>query len=259
MTVRIFIGCPANNEDLESQSVLEYSIRKYATEEVDITWMKLSTDPKSFWFSDKGRRGWLTRGWATPFSALRWSIPAYCNFEGKAIYLDVDMILKADIAELWNTPFNTGSFVIAKNPSIFCCSLFDCARAKKHLPSLDRIKTEFGLYSRLRKNFGVGQVQSFPPGSNWNCLDGERYPDIDDPAIKLVHCTMIPTQPQMKYALPRLAKKGQKHWSTFIPRQHPRKDIIRLFDTMLQEAIDNGYPPERYETSEIFGDYHREI
>ena len=40
--------------------------------------------------------------WATPFSVFRWAIPHVCNFEGKAIYMDVDMIARDDIAKLWN-------------------------------------------------------------------------------------------------------------------------------------------------------------
>jgi hypothetical protein len=260
MTIRIFIGTPSNNEDLESQAVLEYTLREHASEELDITWMKLSRDPASFWYSAPLKNeGWLTRGWATPFSAFRWGIPAACNFEGKAIYLDIDMIVMADIAQLWNTKFMSGSFVIAKNENTFCCSLFDCARARKHLPPIERIKREHACYAHLRRDFRPGQVQFFPTGQNWNCLDGERYADIRDPEIKIVHCTEIPTQPQLKYALPRLQREGGAHWYKHVNaiRPHPRKDITALFDRKLQEAAINGYTIEKYQTAETFGDYHR--
>jgi hypothetical protein len=260
MTIRIFIGTPSNNEDLESQAVLEYTLREHASEELDITWMKLSRDPASFWYSAPLKNeGWLTRGWATPFSAFRWGIPAACNFEGRAIYLDIDMIVMADIAQLWNTKFMSGSFVIAKNESTFCCSLFDCARARKHLPPIERIKREYACYAHLRRDFRPGQVQYFPNGQNWNCLDGEKYADINDPEIKIVHCTAIPTQPQLKYALQRLGRVGQKHWYAHVGRikPHPRKDITALFDRKLQEATSNGFGIERYETPTIFGEYHR--
>jgi len=259
MTIRIFIGTPANNEDLESQAVLEYSLRKHTSEALDITWMKLSKDPASFWYAAPPAQGWLTRGWATPFSAFRWGVPAACGFEGRAIYLDVDMIVMDDIAKLWHAPFASGSFVIAKDESTFCCSLFDCERAKKALPPIERIKREYGLYAHLRRAFRTGQVQRFPFGQNWNCLDGERYPNIHDPEIKIVHCTNIPTQPQLKYALPRLAAEGGKHWSAtkFQPQKHPRKDIIELFDSMLEEAAQHDYTVARYRTDETFGEYHR--
>ena len=103
MSVRIFVGVSGNDEDLEFQAVLHYSLEKYASEPIDLTWMRFERDPSSFWYSDPNKKkGWRTDWWATPFSALRWGIPEACNFEGKAIYMDVDMIAMDDIAKLWN-------------------------------------------------------------------------------------------------------------------------------------------------------------
>jgi hypothetical protein len=255
--IRIFVGCPANSEDLESQAVLDYTLHKYASEEIELTWMKLSKDPASFWYSDPlKRKGWCMRGWATPFSAFRWGVPAACKFEGKAIYLDIDMIAMADIAELWHTPFKNGSFAIAKNDRTFCCTLFDCARARTVLPPIERIKSQAGLYARLKSDFRPDSVQVFPAGANWNCLDGERYASINDPEIRIVHCTSIPTQPQLRYALPRLARQGRKHWSRDVPKPHWRPDIVELFDRSLQEAFEHGYTLDKYESAQMFGDYH---
>jgi hypothetical protein len=255
--IRIYVGTPANNEDLESQAVLEYSIRKHASMPIDLTWMKLSKDPGSFWYSDAHtNRGWLTRSWATPFSGLRWGIPAFCGFEGRAIYLDIDMFVMSDIAELWQQPINGTAFCVAKDPKTFCCTLFDNARARSHLPPIDRIKREYALYAHLKRKFPIGAVQSFTNG-NWNCLDGESYQDIRDPDIKLVHCTSIPTQPQLRYAIPRLAAKNMRHWSGQQSKPHWRRDIIDLFDELLVEAKANGYTPEKYETAETFGKYYR--
>jgi hypothetical protein len=259
MTIRIFIGTPANNEDLESQAVLDWSLHKHASEPLDIIWMKLSRDPASFWYSDpKTRAGWNTIGWATPFSAFRWAIPEFCGFEGRAIYLDVDMMAVADIAELWNAPMIPGAMAIAKGPKTFCCSLLDCAKAKQYLPPVARLRSEVGLYRHVRKSFTPTTVQTFDYLGNWNCLDGEDYKSLDDPRIKLIHCTTIPTQPQLKYALARLAAAGQRHWYDKEPvRPHRRADIPALFDDLLAEARANGYHPENYATAEVFGDYGR--
>jgi len=259
MTIRIFVGTPANNEDLESQAVLEYSLRKHASEPIDLIWMKLSKNPESYWYSDRAKnRGWLTQSWATPFSGFRWAIPAFCHFQGRAIYLDVDMIVMADIAELWHTKAQDGKFCVAKNRDTFCTTLWFCDRAANSLPPVDRIKTKYALYAHLRKAFREDQIQGFSNG-NWNCLDGESYASIRDPDIKIVHCTSIPTQPQLKYAVPRLEAKGQKHWSNKRPQKHWRQDIIELFDEMLEEAKLAGYTPEKYEVpqTEIFGKYYR--
>jgi hypothetical protein len=101
--IRLFVGCAANHEDLESQAVLEWSIRKHASEPVEITWMRLSRDPASPW------SGWATERWATPFSGFRWAIPEVCGFEGRAIYCDSDVIFMADVAELVAAAIPAGS------------------------------------------------------------------------------------------------------------------------------------------------------
>ena len=257
MTIRVFVGCPANNEDLEFQAVLEYSMRKHCSEPIDLTWMKLSKDPRSYWYSSAARReGWLTSSWATPFSGFRWAIPAFCKFEGRAIYLDIDMIVMADLSELWNTELKGDAFCIAKDHKTFCCTLWDCARAQYQLPPVNRIRREYALYAHLRKKFNPLQIQQFENG-NWNCLDGESYQNIRDPEVKIVHFTSIPHQPQLKYALPRLAARGQRHWSNHKPQTHWRPDLIGLFDEVLEEAKAHDYPPERYQTQETFGKYYR--
>src|SRR3569833_1294337 len=94
--IRIFVGCAARNEDLESQAVLEYTLTKYASKPLEIEWMRQSDDPASFW------HGCNTLGWVTPFSGFRYGIPERCNFDGRAIYMDSDMIVRDDIAKLWD-------------------------------------------------------------------------------------------------------------------------------------------------------------
>ena len=181
--------------------------------------MMLSKDPGSFWYSDRTKnRGWLTSSWATPFSGLRWGIPAFCNFEGKAIYLDIDMIAMDDIAKLWHEPINGEAFCIAKDRKDIL--LHGCLTAPKRNNGCRRsIISSIDMASMLgsKRKFQPEWVQPFATG-NWNCLDGEEYPSIRDPEIKIVHCTSIPTQPQLRYALKRLAETGGKHWSNQTPK-----------------------------------------
>lgn len=261
MTVRIFIGVGGNDEDLEFQAVLHYSLEKRASEEIDLTWMRLSRDPSSFWFADpQQKRGWRTDKWATPFSALRWGIPAACNFEGKAIYMDVDMIAMDDIAKLWNQDITQGAMI--SKPEAICVSLYDNAKMKKILPPIDEIKQP-GRYREIRRMvMHNGCIQRYK-GGNWNCLDlrkdqGGEYRDLHDPEIKVLHFTQIPTQPHLKYAIPRLAKEGRKHWyGAIAPQPHHRKDALEFFDRMLNEAIASGYTLDRYRNPVLFGDYGR--
>ena len=64
--IRIFIGTSANNEDIEFDCTVHYTLEKHASRPLDITWMRLSKDPSSFWYSNPGtREGWQTqdRSW----------------------------------------------------------------------------------------------------------------------------------------------------------------------------------------------------
>ena len=248
--IRIFVGCAANNEDLESQAVLEYTLRKFVSKPLEIEWMQQSNDPTSFW------SGWNTNGWVTPFSGFRWGIPARCNFEGKAIYMDSDMIVRDDIAKLWDMPMNPGAACISKgHGKRFCVTLFDNAKIKPFMLPIQEIKTKMGVYriQRDRISQQKGLVQSFPKGQNWNCCDGETYKDLGHSDIKCIHYTAIDTQPQLRYAIPRLASAGVKHWYKGKPRAHSRKDLLALFDKLLTEAKAAGYPPERYIVQGIGG------
>jgi hypothetical protein len=261
MTVRLFVGVGGNDEDLEFQAVLHYSLVKHASEPIDLTWMRLNRDPSSFWYSDPQRKkGWRTDKWATPFSALRWGIPAACNFAGKALYMDVDMIAMADIAELWNQQITSGAML--SKPEAICVTVYDNAKMQKVLPPIEQIKQPLQYREIRRHVLSNGVVQRYK-GGNWNCLDGRRdgggeYRDIRDPDIKILHFTQIPTQPHLRHAIPRLAKEGRKHWYTANPRRdHHRKDALELFDNLLAEAQANGYTLDRYRNPVPFGEYGR--
>lgn len=257
--IRIFVGTPANNEDLESQAVLEYSLRKHhPADDLEITFMMLSRDPSSFWYSvPEARMGWRIDGWATPFSALRWGIPAACNYQGRAIYMDADMIAMADIAELWEQSIPAGKALLAKGGAevISCVMLFDCAAIKGRIPDINALKGTPGKYKEIRGN--LANLAADYKG-DWNCRDSRdlpRYKSIHDPNIKILHYTDIPVQPNHRHARARLEREGKRHWFGGSDRRHPRPEVVQLFDRYLAEAIANGYPLERYRVSPEFGDY----
>lgn len=255
--IRIFVGTPANNEDLECQCVLDYSLRKHASQPLDITWMMLSRDPASFWFSNpqaRPRQGWNTKTWATPFSALRWGIPAACNYQGRAIYMDSDMIAMADIAELWNQEMPNGKVALMTRDGASCVMLMDCAKMKTVLPSIDIIKTNEGAYRPVRS--GISKSAGAFKG-NWNCRDGENYKSIYDYDVKVLHYTKIPTQPNHRHARARLKLEGKPHWYPGPDVAHPRKEVTELFDKTFAETIASGRGPETFRVSPEFGDYGR--
>jgi hypothetical protein len=256
--IRIFVGCSANGEDAEAQAMLEYTLRKYASRPIEINWMKLTRDKTSPWYANfAAGEGWNTRGWATPFSAFRWAIPHVCNFEGKAIYVDVDMIARDDIAKLDDQPHPDGKAILAKNQNTHCVMLFDCARAKQYIPPFDQLRRTEGLYRQVRRNIG-GAIAPFE--GNWNCLDGESYKTLLDPDIKIIHFTKVETQPHLKWALPRLKASGMKHWNAHTLKSdreqpHARSDVAPLVDNLWKLTQAAGYTAEKYLGGEKFGNY----
>lgn len=254
-TIKIFVGCDPNNCDLEQMMVLDYSIRKNTQHPVEITWMQLSHDQNSPWFSDQTQlSGWRTEKWATPFSGFRWAIPELCNFQGRAIYMDADVIVLTDIAQLWNTPFDQNAMVIAKggkSTARLCTCVWNCAVAENYLPKLQQLKQDPDGHKKLMKLIKEqpNLVQNYI--DSYNCIDGEELP-IND--IKILHYSDMGTQFSHKYSIPRLESEGLKHWFDGEIMTHPRSDLTELFDQYYQEAITAGYKLEDYRIS-AYGDF----
>jgi hypothetical protein len=247
--IRVFVGCAPNNDDLESQAVLEWSLRRHTSRPLEITWMQLSRDPASPFYSD-GPRGWQTQFWTTPFSGLRWAVPELCGFKGEAIYCDSDIIFFADIGLLWDESIKSGKIAIAKGGAHgqrFCVSKWDCREAQRYLPSIAKLQQDPYSHYDLMECFYREPLlfQQFGTG-NWNCLDLDDYLTLADPDMRALHYTGIPTQPQLRYALPRLFREGGAHWFKGEPRPHPHPDIERIFDLFFREAIAAGYGIDRY-------------
>lgn len=251
--IRVFVGCAANGEDVESQAVLENSLRRHTDHEVEITWMHLSQDPKSP-FSK-----WRTDLWSTPFSGFRWIVPELCDFKGRALYMDSDVIIRADISLLWETVFEPNKVVVAKGGPHgwrFCVSLWNCERAKRYLPAMHLLKSTITGHRNMIDFMRVNQhlVQPFSNG-NWNCIDGEDYLSVNDPDIKILHYSSEAHQPHLRYAVPRLAKQGRRHWFDGEIKHHWHPPIEAMFDQELMFAIDAGYTPDKYVPSVMYGEY----
>lgn len=271
---RVFVGCSANHEDLESQAVLEYTLREHSSVPVDIVWMRLSRDPDSPFYSDHPN-GWRTDNWATPFSGFRWAIPALCGNEGLAVYMDSDFIVRADIAELLSTPMQPGKVVVAKGESQsrrYCCSLWDCAGAGQAIArallgagmataapvhALTAMRSSPDTHRRLTDFFATHHnlVQSFAPDADWNVMDFPPYPPLDAPHIKAIHYTRMERQVHLKYAVPRLKAEGKVHWYDRDIVAHDWSELQTLFDGLLVSAQESGYTLDRYRLPE-YGKYH---
>ncbi|MGI4856232.1 MAG: glycosyl transferase [Janthinobacterium lividum] len=254
--IRIFVGCDPNDCDLEQMAVLEYSLRQHASMPVEIHWMQLSRDPASPWYADPAHPengGWRTEQWATPFSGFRWAIPALCNFTGRALYLDADILALRDVAELWSRPFEPGKALMAKgrkNSWRFCVMLWDCAAARDLLPPLDELKRTPDAHANLTRRFSEHTEAIQALHADDNNIDGEDKP-IEQ--IRLLHYSDMGTQLSHPHAMPRLAAEGQRHWFDGRVLPHPRKDLQALFDRYYRAALAAGVTLDQYRAPARFG------
>jgi hypothetical protein len=80
--LNVVIGTQKNQ--FLAERVLEYSIRKHASREVNVRVMH----------QDRASPG------GTKFGFVRFCVPSVCDFRGRAIYLDADQVMLGDIHEL---------------------------------------------------------------------------------------------------------------------------------------------------------------
>lgn len=199
--IRVYVGSDVHQRHAEMEAILHYSIFKHASEKVEVHFMcagdnfKVSNGPRDgHWnLCREPNQAWPKFGHGTDFSVFRMAVPEYAGFTGKAIYLDVDMIVLGDIAELWRMP--------QKKPYL-CNSgkrtevaLIDCA-AFQDVPWWPRIAQmqPSGVYlSNYRSMLAQhGFLEESLPWE-WNSVDKML------PGAKLIHYSAVPTQPWHPY------------------------------------------------------------
>jgi len=207
--IKIFIGTSAHGEDDIAERTLKYSLEKHCSEPLDIVFMRNKSDGIMGQFD--------SATWATPFTNLRWAIPSYCNFSGRAIYMDVDMLNLKDISELYNIDLEGKPLATRKDR--LCVIVFDCKKMKTLLDPIEKIKLE-SRYGNIIYKKMLNKSKHFDP--RWNCLDGENR-IIGD--IWNLHFTSMPTQP------------WKPAWYKGLHKPHPRQDLVALWETYRDEML----------------------
>ena len=130
MTLRIFIGW--DSREAECADVLTYSLKKHTTIPLDIRYLKLSeldldrpSDPLQ----------------STEFTYSRFLVPYLCQYEGKAIFMDCDMLCLGDIKELDGLDMSQYALRVVKH---------------NHQP-MEKLKMD-------------GKIQTVYPRKNWSSL-----------------------------------------------------------------------------------------
>lgn len=190
--IRVFIGYDQN--ETVAYHVLAHSIMHHASEPVAITPLKLSQLP-------------MTRERAefqsTEFSFSRFLVPYLCGFDGRALFMDCDMLCRSDIAELWysigDEPVSVVKHEYAPRPEDKFLGQKQSIYQKKNWSSMmvfnnrlcteltpHTVNTQTGLYLHqfkwLADDSLIGEI-----GREWNHLVGEYAPN---PAARLVHYTL---------------------------------------------------------------------
>lgn len=159
--------------------VLAHSIYRRSSVPVSITPLVLSTLPIK-------RRG------LTEFTYSRYLVPWLCGFEGKALFLDADMLCLGDVAELFSLADPYAAVSVVKNPQRFewpSLMLFNNIACSKLTPEyIDDVQNKPQTFEWAN---AVGELPS-----EWNHIVGYDQPN---PNAKLVHFTAgIPCWPETK-------------------------------------------------------------
>ena len=184
--IRIF--CGADRSQQLPFKVLAASIRRHASRPVEIRTIDNSLAPP---VSDPRFAPY------TEFSFARFAIPALCGHQGRALYMDSDMLVFADIAPLFDIDFGPAKVLIEHGADLgkgkqAAVMMLDCSRL-----GWDVAEIVGGLGTR----YGYNQLMSLTPllapleigdgiPNGWNDLDVFR-PGI----TRNLHYTEIRWQP----------------------------------------------------------------
>ncbi len=195
--IRVFIGF--DPRETVAFHVLSQSIHARASQSVSITPVMLSQ-----------MEGLLTRErdplQSTDFSFSRFLTPYLCDYEGWAVFMDCDMLVLTDVAELWalrddnyavqvvkhdhvpeeNTKFLGAPQTRYEKKNWSSVMLFNCARCRALTP--DYVNTASGLdlhrFHWLDGDHLIGEIPH-----NWNHLVGYD-PTIPVEEILNLHYTI---------------------------------------------------------------------
>ncbi len=213
--VRVFVG--TEPKQYIPQQVLGDSIRRRVSGEVEV----------HFTTQDIPRKG------GTGFGFVRYLVPSLCGYEGKAIYLDADMVVLTDIRELHDSLDDSHSVAIVQEAEGYfggkpvpkdnqtSVMVMNCAKLKSWDPKTlfdnvvpNKVEPADGQirYRDFMKMPWFDQSQIQPLDPRWNHMNIVR------PDTKLIHFTFVATQP----------------W------KRPSHELTKTWEKFLQEAIAGG-------------------
>lgn len=186
--IRVYVG--SEEAQMLSVKVLEHSIRRHTSMSVEVFPLHRANIKFA---QPKDPKNWPR----TPFSFQRFTIPMLAGHQGRAIYLDSDMLVFRDLRELWSLPLD-GADVLASRSAEhtdrrpqFSVMLLDCSRLawtpELVIESLDSGRLN---YEQLMHEMALASNVRAGIAPEWNSL--EHY---EPGRTALLHYTDMTTQP----------------------------------------------------------------
>lgn len=184
------IGIRGGVEDsLIPSLVLEASIKRHSPETKIINTYSM----------DKPRM--KSRKNPTPFSLVRFMVPALCDYTGWALYCDADQVVFDDVQNLMGVVQNLMGLAYPRStscPAIYIAKehgctgviLMDCSRLKWDAWEITKkidAGHEYGPMMRDLNGYGFSNMGDL--GGEWNSRDTRK------PVTRLLHFTNLSTQP----------------------------------------------------------------
>lgn len=236
--IKVFIGTSAMGEDEVMEKILWKTLHDNTDMELEVDYMRPTNDPASFWYNSPE----VAKGLSTPFSNFRWRIPEACDFEGRAIYMDVDIISNRDISELFILDMGDKAMAARKGSRFggheFCVMLFDNKKMKDLLRPVEEQRFAVGLHHHYIQKFSGNSEFVFDLDQRWNVHDGkiENNEEIPIEDAWNMHYTNMATQP------------WKPSWYTGVSQKHPRQDWVDFFEMKKRDMLkDETIPDFEYE------------
>ncbi len=192
--IRVFVAATAS--EALPVKVLEYSIRQHASATVVVTPLYETGIPIPRPCSHENQP-------RTPFSFQRFIIPQACDYRGRAIYLDSDMLVFKDIVDVWQRPFGQANVLSTYADSSsgrkpqFSVMLINCGQLGWDIQDIVAQLDEGKLnYEELIYEFALAKTGAVIE-PDWNALESYKAG-----RTALLHYTDMNTQPWVSHLNP---------------------------------------------------------
>jgi lipopolysaccharide biosynthesis glycosyltransferase len=166
--LRVFIG--VDGRQPVALTVAAHSVSAHSSKPVAVTALRLNQLP-------------ITRRGLTEFTYSRWLVPWLCGFKGKALFMDGDMLVRGDVAELFEHGGMNAVSVMQQQERFEWASLmlFNCGAC--HILTPEYVQDEKNKLFPLDWAPYVGELPR-----DWNHCVGYMDP-IYAATAKLIHYT----------------------------------------------------------------------